>query len=106
MRSSITEHHDVDANGNPAGGQTTGRGFWINWQNGPLAVDGVRREPTGAFVEDIIRAAFGRIECYQATRFACAENAEALLHLRHAAAALEKRTKNREARGVEGTHAV
>lgn len=59
MRTPIHQQHDTDANGNPAGGATTGRGFRIDWQNGPLAVDGVRREPTGAFVEDVIAAALG-----------------------------------------------
>lgn len=104
MRTPIHEQHDTDANGNPSGGVTIGRGFTIAWQNGPLAVDGVRREPNGAFVEDVIAAAIGRIEAYQASRFNCQENADALAHLKAAAQRLHDRTKNREARGVEGTH--
>lgn len=47
MRTPIHEQHDHDERGNPSGGVTTGRGFTIAWQNGPLAVGGVRREPTG-----------------------------------------------------------
>ena len=105
MRTPIYERHESDVNGNPAGGVTVGRGFTIAWQNGPLAVDGVRREPNGAFVEDVIAAAIGRIEAYQASRFNCIENATALEHLVAAAEALDSRTKNRVARGVEGTHA-
>lgn len=105
MRTPIHEQHDTDANGNPSGGVTVGRGFTIAWQNGPLAVDGVRRDPNGAFVEDVIAAAIGRIEHYQASRFNCAENADALDHLKTAAQRLNDRTKNREQRGVEGTHA-
>jgi hypothetical protein len=106
MRTPIYEQHDTDANGNPSGGVTIGRGFTIAWQNGPLAVDGVRREPTGAFVEDIVAAAIGRMEHYQASRFACAENQDALDYLKAAAARLDARTKNRQTRGVEGTHAA
>jgi len=106
MRSPIYERHERDAHGNPAGGVTVGRGFTIAWQCGPLAVDGVRREPNGAFVEDVIAAAIGRIEEYQRSKFACQENDNALANLRRAAWELDQRTKSREARGVEGTHAV
>ena len=106
MRSEITEAHISDEQGRPAGGQTTGRGFTIDWQNGPLAVDGVRREPNGAFVEDVLAAVIGRIEFYQASQFACDENADALHALKAAARRLDDRTKARQARGVEGTHAV
>jgi len=104
MKSPIRQHHDTDGNGNPAGGHSAGRGFDIEWQSGPLAVDGVRREPNGAFVEDIIAAAIGRIEYYQASRFHSLHNAVALGHLRAAAEALAERTADREHRGVEGTH--
>lgn len=104
MRSVIIEEHRSDENGNPAGGITQGRGFSIEWQNGPLAVDGVRREPSGAFVEDVIAAAIGRIEYYQESRFHGIHNAVALGHLYAAAEVLAERTRDRESRGVEGTH--
>lgn len=104
MRTPIHQQHDTDANGNPSGGVTVGRGFTIAWQNGPLAVDGVRREPSGAFVEDVIAAAMGRIEAYQASRFNCVTNADALDYLRLALDALDRRTRDRQYRGVEGTH--
>lgn len=104
MRTPIYERHETDADGRPAGGVTVGRGFTIAWQNGPLAVDGVRREPNGAFVEDVIAAAIGRIEAYQASMFACPENADALVALKAAAQYLDDRTKSRVSRGVEGTH--
>lgn len=106
MRTPISEEHRVDDNGNPAGGSTDGRGFSIEWQDGPLVVDGERREPTGAFVEDIVAAAIGRIEHYQASRFHCLHNAVALGHLYAAQEALAERTRDREARGVEGSHEV
>lgn len=37
-------------------------------------------------------------------KYACEENAEALMHMEAALFCLQKRTKNRLARGVEGTH--
>ena len=106
MLGTIDEHHETDENGNPAGGATEGRGFHIEWQNGPLAVDGVRREPNGAFVEDVIQAAIGRIAYYQSSKFSCRENALALTKLQEALHWLQHRTADREKRGVEGTHAV
>lgn len=104
MNGPIEQLHLTDDNGNPAGGFTEGRGFRIDWQNGPLMVDGERREPTGAFVEDVIAAAVGRIEAYQDTKFSCRENAIAITKLQEAGHWLNHRTADREKRGVEGTH--
>lgn len=104
------QQHRVDPNGNPAGGITCGRGFNIAWQNGPLVdPDGERGEQNGAFVEDIIAAAYGRLTFYQQAgngKFACLENAIAIEHLEAAFEALGRRTKRREAAGVEGTHGL
>ena len=108
MKQGHFEQHWSDANGNPAGGTSSGRGFTISWQNGPLGQVGTtdRKEPNGAFVEDVIQAVIGRINFYQDSRFACGDNAEALAFLNKAAEALDRRTKNRESRQVEGTHKV
>lgn len=88
----------------PAGGCTCGQGFTISWQNGPLGKGEDRREPNGAFVEDIIRAARDRILFYENTGFGCPENKEAVNHLNKAMYILEERTKSRENAGIEGTH--
>jgi len=104
MRMGISSMHFDDANGNPAGGTTFGRGFAIGWQNGPLGRGEGRKEPNGAFVEDIIDAAADRIRYYQESRFRCQDNAEALHHLELAMEYLNNRTKDREERDVEGTH--
>lgn len=105
MRSAITEEHDVDDQGRPAGGLTTGRGFVIEWQKGPLVGEsGLRLQPNGAFVEDIISAALGRLQHYQGSEFACRENSLAITKLEEALHWLDSRTRDREARGVEGTH--
>ena len=106
MRQGFHEEHWNDHAGNPAGGTSSGRGFTIGWQHGPLGRGAERREPNGAFVEDIIAAAIGRLEYYQRSRFNCEPNAEAIRHLKAALEALESRTKDREARAVEGTHAT
>ena len=102
----IHGEHRSDVNGNPAGGITTGSGFSIKWQNGPLGRDQGRIKPNGAFVEDIILAAIDRIEYYQSSKFTCRENALAITKLQEALHWLEHRTADRERRGLEGTHEV
>lgn len=104
MESPVTHNNKLDELGRPAGGTSHGRGFTIAWQDGPLGTGEDRIEPNGAFVEDVITAAIGRLEFYQETEFACMANAQALERLRSALLALRKRTADREARGVEGTH--
>lgn len=99
----------LDGNGNPTGGKVSGIGLEISWQNGPLGRGADRAEPNGAFVETVISAAKQRIEFYQeasAGKFACEENASAILLLVAALEALEARTAAREERQVEGTHTV
>jgi|TARA_Y100000310_G_scaffold341165_2_gene439441 hypothetical protein len=93
-----------DENGNPAGGTVSGVGLNIVWQDGPLGRDEARKEPNGAFVETVIAAAKQRIEYYNATKFKCRENSMAITKLDEALMWLNKRTADREARKVEGTH--
>ena len=107
MMQEIVSEHKVDADGNPAGGQTSGKGILIYWQNGPLGRGEDRKEPNGAFVEGVIAAAIDRIENYQTTsggKFKCRENALAITKLEEALHWLNHRTMMREAKGIEGTH--
>ena len=106
MQNGIYEQHWTDENKNPAGGCSGGTGFTISWQNGPLGRGADRVQPNGAFVEDVIVAVINRIEFYQQSRFNCTANEKALGYLEHALDVLENRTKDREARTVEGTHEV
>ncbi len=106
MKQKIVENHRKDAAGNLTGGSTQGKGIDIVWQDGPLGRGAERKEPNGAFVEGVVQAAIGRIQFYQASPFACRENAIALTHLETALLWLNKRTQDREERGVEGTHQV
>ena len=105
MRNEITENHTCD-NGRPDGGTTFGPGFAIGWQRGALGRGDDRLAQNGAFVEDVIQAALGRINHYQDSRFQCEANADAAMHLTRALDCLQARTAEREARDVEGTHAV
>lgn len=71
----------------------------VNFQSGPIAeagVNGISQEALLAIVED-------RLVCFQAGPYACRENAIALTHIQDAMMWLQKRTRDRLARGVEGT---
>jgi len=105
-RALITENHALDEEGRPAGGFSETQWIRVDWQDGPLSVDGVRREPNGAFVEDVIRVAIGRLEFYNDGDFRCRENSLAITKLEEALHWLNHRTSAREERGVEGTHTV
>jgi hypothetical protein len=94
----------LDDNGNPAGGHVSAKGLDIVWQNGPLGRGEDRKEPNGSFVETVIAAALQRIQFYQNGKFGCRENAIAITKLEEALLWLNKRTQDREARAVEGTH--
>lgn len=75
--------------------------FELSFQNGPIpeaGVNGITQEALLAIVED-------RLKSFQAGPYACRENALALTHIQEAMHWLHHRTRERLARGVEGTHA-
>lgn len=85
--------------------QTSGlRGVWkmgdVKFQNGPIAtmqdVNGVTHEALLAIIID-------RLRSFQAGPYSCRDNAIALTHLEDALMRLQRRTRERLARGVEGT---
>ena len=96
----ITVRNSRDETGAVAGGDVTGTGISITWQDRPLAEG---EEPEGALVDDVINAAIGRLEYYQDSRLACEENERSLEHLRAALGWQEARTARRRDQGVEGT---
>lgn len=72
----------------------------IRFQNGPIleaGVNGISQEALLAIVED-------RLLGFQSGPYACRENAIALTHIQDAMMWLQKRTRDRMARGVEGTN--
>jgi len=96
--------NDKNGIGHPEGGFVRGTGLSIEWQKGPLGRGADRKKPNGAFVETVIAAAKQRIEFYQTTEFSCRENAIAITKLDEALMWLDKRTRDREERGVEGVN--
>lgn len=72
----------------------------IVFQNGPIPEKGVN----GVTHEALLAILIDRLEGFQRGRFACDGNAAALWNLENAQRALLGRTRERMARGVEGTH--
>lgn len=76
-------------------------GPMVSFQNGPINEVGVN----GVQNEDLLAIIIDRMQGFQSGKFACRENAIALTHLQDAMHWLLHRTRERVARGVEGTHA-
>lgn len=74
----------------------------LSFQNGPIAVDG--NGVNGITHEALIAVLQDRLKGFQAGQYANPYNQQALDHLDEAQAFLQLRTKERMARGVEGTH--
>lgn len=72
----------------------------ILFQNGPIAEAGVN----GLTHEVLLEILIDRLSGFQAGQFACDANQLCLDHLKAAQEILLNRTRERMARGVEGTH--
>lgn len=77
----------------------TGFPVEIKWQEGTVPEVGVN----GAQIEDVIDAVLDRLRDLNG-RFPCRENSITITKLEEAAMWQRERTRNREARGVEGQH--
>lgn len=71
----------------------------IEFQDGPIKETGVN----GIADIDLIAICVDRLEGFQSGDYKCDTNQTALQHLLDAITTLNKRTKDRENRGVEGT---
>lgn len=72
----------------------------IKFQNGPIQEFGVN----GISGEALLAILIDRMRGFQSGQFACRDNAIALTHLEEALMWLQNRTRQRLARGVEGTN--
>jgi len=72
----------------------------VNFQNGPIQEAGVN----GISGEALLAVVIDRLRSFQAGQYSCRENACALTHLETSLMWLQKRTRDRMARGVEGTN--
>lgn len=72
----------------------------VLFQNGPIGEVGVN----GITQEALLAIVIDRLRSFQAGPYSCRENAIALTKCEEALMWLKKRTHDRTARGVEGTH--
>lgn len=79
-------------------GNDVGKAVPVSFQNGPIKEFGVNGIPDEALYAILI----DRLQGFQRGEFSCRENAVALTHLETALMWAQKRTHEREARGVEG----
>lgn len=93
--------YQISYNLNPSAPEAGGNNMCrVEFQNGPVqeaGVNGITQEALLAIIED-------RLIGFQSGDFACRENAIALTKIQEAMLWLKKRTNDRAARGVEGTH--
>lgn len=94
-----------DTNLNPSNVSSAGfRSSFSNlpviFQNGPIKEVGVN----GVTHEVLLAIVIDRMRCFQNGNYSCRENSIALTHLETALLWLNKRTRDRIARNVEGTH--
>lgn len=80
------------------------KGVFIQFQNGPLKE--TNDLPNGLSNESLLAVLIDRMQGFQSGAFSCRENAIALTHLEEAMMWLQKRTRDRMARGVEGTNTI
>jgi hypothetical protein len=90
----------TDEQGNHQGGVSTGIGYTIAWQRGPLNVAG----RNGAFLIEVLGSCRDQLAYYQGSSFACQENQSALDSLDKAIAYLMSRRDRRKEVGTLGTH--
>lgn len=100
----------VEVHGEPGAGGANhwyeisdGRGCMakILFQNGPIKEAGVN----GVTQEVLLAIIIDRLRSFQAGPYSCRDNAVALTHCEEALMWLQRRTRERIKRGVEGTHA-
>lgn len=83
-------------------GELTGFEHTIEFQNAPIGEVGIN----GLSGEALIAIVHHRLQCFQAGPYACESNSAAMHYLMLALWALQDRTRERIARGVEGTNKV
>lgn len=92
---------DLGPRTNEAENETVGHGSCrIHFQNGPIKEAGVN----GISGEALLAIVIDRLRCFQAGPYASNENMHALVHATQCLEWLQKRTRDRLARGVEGTN--
>lgn len=100
LESVVINQNWTNDNGTHNGGVSTGIGFTISWQRGPINEAG----RNGAFLIEVLQSCFNQLEYFQNSNYSCQENVEALIHLQKCIELLESRRNRRLSTGTLGTH--
>jgi hypothetical protein len=92
---------NYDSNTNPSAEGRKYDQLCVLFQNGPIKEFGVN----GVTQEALLTIVIDRLRSFQNGPYGCKANADALEHCCEALYHLQARTRERIARGVEGTHA-
>lgn len=92
----------TNEDGDHEGGVSTGVGFTIAWQRGPLNETG----RNGAFLIEVLQCCLHQLEYFQDSKFKCPENESARGYLVGAIESLQSRRDRRQEEGTLGTTAV
>jgi hypothetical protein len=93
-------HYHIDWNSDQAWLNERPNSLDIVFQNGPIKEFGVN----GITQEALLAVVIDRLRSFQAGPFSCRDNAVALTHCEDALMWLQRRTRDRIKRGVEGTN--
>lgn len=96
-----SHHYVIEGIQGANGGLPVEPSIFIPFQNGTILENGVN----GVTQEALMAIVIDRLRSFQAGKYACHENAMALAHFETGLMWLLQRTRDRMARGVEGTHA-
>ena len=97
---SVINQNWTNDDGTHDGGVSTGIGFTVSWQRGPLNEAG----RNGAFLIEVLQSCSTQLEYFQNSSYSCQENADALIHLQKCIELLESRRNRRDLAGTLGTH--
>lgn len=95
-------HHYVVRETDKDGGVPSWAPVHVHFQKGPVKEKGIN----GVHNEDLIAIVIDRLQGLNSTDFKCRENSVAITKLEEGLMWLNKRTLERRARGVEGSHVV
>lgn len=93
-------HHFYEITSMSGADEAMGGPVHIVFQKGTVPLMGIN----GITEEALLAILIDRLQCFQEGDFRCQENAIALTHIETGLLWLNKRTRDRISRGVEGTH--
>jgi len=100
----LETHNEILPDGTPDGGWAEAPGLAIRWQKGALNFEEGEVSWNGCFLVTLLQVAEAQLEFYENSKYACNDNADALVKVREAMEILNRRQIRRFCCGVRGKH--